>query len=77
MLEIFYNTFGFFGAILIAFLGFSIFICWIAGIAGIAYLPESKNRTLKLVLSIIFPPYPFFWLLYDIYQERKLMQEED
>ena len=77
MLETFFNTFGFFGAILIAFIGFAIFIFWVAGIAGIVYLPESKDKNKKILLSLFFPPYPFFWMFYDINRERKLMQEED
>ncbi len=77
MLETFYNTFGFFGAIFIAFLGFAFFIFWIAGIAGIAYLPESHaNKTTKLIFSVLFPPFPIAWLFYDIYREREMMRED-
>ncbi|MBN2731596.1 MAG: hypothetical protein JXR26_04110 [Balneolaceae bacterium] len=77
MLETFYNTFGFFGAILVAFLSFAIFIFWVAGIAGIVYLPESKDKNKKLLFCVIFPPYPFFWIFYDINRERKMMTEND
>ena len=77
MLETFFNTFGFFGAILIAFIGFAIFIFWVAGIAGIVYLPESKDKNKKILLCLFFPPYPFFWMFYDINRERKLMQDEE
>ena len=59
MLETFYHTFGFFGALFVAFLGFAVFIFWVAGIAGIAYLPESRSKTIQLVVSALFPPYPF------------------
>lgn len=76
MLETFYNNFGFVGAIVISFLCFAAFICWVAGIAGIAQLPESKSKNKKLLICIFFPPYPFFWLFYDIYRERKMMQKE-
>lgn len=75
MLETFFNTFGFFGAIMIAFIGFAIFIFWVAGIAGIVYLPESKGKNKKIIFSLLFPPYPLFWMFYDIYREREMMKE--
>ena len=77
MLETYYNTFGFFGAILVAFLSFTFFIFWIAGLAGIADMPDGHNRRTKLIVGVIFPPYPFFWMFYDIYRERTMMKEED
>lgn len=76
MLETFYHTFGFFGAILVAFLCFALFILWVAGIAGIVYQPETKSKNIKLVLSIFFPPFPIFWLFYDINEERQRLKEE-
>lgn len=77
MLETFYHTFGFFGAILIAFLCFAFFILWVAGIAGLVYDPESETQTWQLVACVLFPPYPILWLFYDINNERKKMQEEE
>lgn len=77
MLETFYNTFGFFGATCVAFLSFTLFIFWIAGIAGIADMPEGNNKNIKLIISALFPPYPFIWMFYDIYRERSLMRDED
>ena len=77
MLETFYNTFGFFGAILVAFGCFAVFIFWAAGVAGIAYLPENSNKNVKLLLAILFPPYPIGWLFYDIYSEREMMREKE
>ncbi|HKL19259.1 MAG TPA: hypothetical protein VJ905_09840 [Halalkalibaculum sp.] len=76
MLQTFYNNFGFFGSICLAFLGFLIFIFWIAGIAGIAQLPEEKNKNMKLVVSALFPPFPFIWLFYDMYRQKRLMKEQ-
>ncbi len=76
MIEALYNSVGFFLALVILFVGFGVFIFWIAGLAGIAGLPESKNRTLKLTIGVLFPPYPFFWLIYDIYRQYRLMQED-
>jgi uncharacterized BrkB/YihY/UPF0761 family membrane protein len=75
MLEKFFQMFGFFGALFVALLCFAVFIFWIAGIAGIADLPESRKKDIQLIVCILFPPYPFFWVLYDINRERKLMKE--
>ncbi|MDX1586240.1 MAG: hypothetical protein R3222_05830 [Balneolaceae bacterium] len=76
MLQTFYNSFGFFGSILISFFGFIFFIFWIAGIAGIAQLPESRSKNIKLIISAIFPPFPFVWLFIDMGRQKKHMQEE-
>ncbi|HYW34440.1 MAG TPA: hypothetical protein VE868_03435 [Balneolaceae bacterium] len=75
MLENFYHAFGFFGALAVALIGFSVFIFWVAGIAGIGNLPESRKKNIMLIACIIFPPFPFFWIFYDINRERKLMKE--
>lgn len=76
MIEVLYSSVGFFLSLAIMFIGFGVFVFWIAGLAGLASLPESKNRTTKLIIAILFPPYPFFWLLYDIYRQYELMQED-
>ncbi len=75
MLETFYNNFGFFGSILIAFTLFVVSIFWMAGVAGIAQLPASKNKTVKLVFCILIPIYPFIWLFFDMYHQWKHMKE--
>lgn len=77
MLETFYNNFGFVGSILIAFGGFILFIFWIAGISGIAQLPDNRTKNLRLALCVLFPPFPIFWLLYDMYAQKKMMEETD
>lgn len=76
MIESLYSSVGFFLSLVIIYAGFGVFVFWIAGLAGIAELPESKDRTTKLIIGILFPPYPFFWLLFDIYHQYKLMQED-
>lgn len=76
MIEILYNSVGFFFALVILFVGFGVFIFWIAGLAGISALPDSKNRITKLIIGVLFPPYPFFWLIRDIFRQYKLMQED-
>jgi membrane-bound ClpP family serine protease len=75
MLETFFQSFGFFGALFIALLAFCAFIFWFAGIAGIADLPASRKKNIQLIVCIVFPPYPFFWVFYDINRERKRMKE--
>lgn len=77
MIESAFHTFGFFGTLFLVLLGFTVIIFWVAGIAGIADLPESRKKNIQLVVCIFFPLYPFFWVLYDINRERKLMQEKD
>lgn len=77
MLETFYNNFGFIGSIVLAFGGFLMFILWIAGISGIAQRPEESYKNLHLALCVLFPPFPIFWLLYDMYTQKKLMEEPD
>lgn len=77
MLQSFYDSFGFLGSISIAYLIFLCFIIWMAGIAGISQLPESKHKNLKLIGSVLFPPYPIIWVFVDMYRQRKLMKEEE
>ena len=77
MLQTFYNNFGFFGSLFIAFFGFIFFIFWIAGIAGICETEYTKFKTAKIVIAAVFPPYPFFWLLFDMYRQSKHMKETD
>ena len=77
MLEAFYESFGFLGSIFVAFLIFVCFIIWMAGIAGISQLPSSKNKYIRLVGSVIFPPYPIIWVFVDMYRQSQLMKEED
>jgi hypothetical protein len=78
MLQSFYDNFGFFGALLLAFSLFIFFILWIAGIAGIT-LPydggRKKGSTWQIVLAILFPPYPVIWLIVDMYLQRRYMKE--
>lgn len=77
MLETFYNNFGFLGSISLAFFIFLCFIFWMAGIAGLSQLPESRNKNIKLVLSVIFPPYTIVWVFVDMYRQSQLMKEKD
>lgn len=75
MLETFYDSFGFVGSVTISFLIFLSFIFWMAGIAGISQLKETDKKNIRLVISIIFPPYPIIWLFIDMYRQSQLMKD--
>lgn len=75
MLETFYNNFGFTGSIILAFTGFILFILWVAGIAGITHNAKEPQKNTLLIISIFFPPYPLFWMLYDMICQKRLMEE--
>jgi hypothetical protein len=77
MLQTFYNNYGFVGSIAIAMLIFLCFIFWLAGVAGISQLPHSKKKNIKLICSVLFPPYPIVWVFVDMYRQRKLMNETE
>ncbi|HLR24706.1 MAG TPA: hypothetical protein VK112_02480 [Fodinibius sp.] len=77
MLQTFYNSLGFIGSISIAFFIFISFIFWMAGVAGISQLKHDDFKQTKLFFAVIFPPYPIFWVLWDIYAESQFMKEED
>ena len=77
MLQTFYNNFGFLGSISLAFFLFLSFIFWMAGVAGISQLPHSRKKNIKLISSVLFPPYPIIWLFVDMYRQSQLMKEND
>lgn len=77
MLETFYNNFGFIGSISIAFGIFIAFIFWMAGVAGLSQLKPSTSKNVKLVFSVLFPPYPIIWVFVDMYRQSQLMKETD
>ncbi|MDX1639477.1 MAG: hypothetical protein R3281_16040 [Balneolaceae bacterium] len=75
MLQTFYNNFGLLGSLAIAFGGFLFTIFWISGIAGICESETTRFKTAKMVLSVFFPPYPFIWIIADMYRQSKRMKE--
>jgi len=77
MLQTFYQSFGFLGSISLAFALFLSFIFWMAGVAGISQLPHSQRKNIKLISSVIFPPYPIIWVFVDMYRQSQLMKEKD
>jgi len=71
MLETFYNTFGFIGALTVSFVLFLFFIFWLAGLAGISLKKESnRKKTIRLIIAILVPPYPFFWMIWDMTTQK-------
>lgn len=77
MLETFYNNFGFLGSISLAFGIFIGFIFWMAGVAGLSQLKPSRSKTIKLIFSVFFPPYPIIWVFIDMYRQSQLMKETE
>ncbi|MEX0593340.1 MAG: hypothetical protein WD115_01080 [Balneolaceae bacterium] len=78
MLETFYNTFGFVGAFLISFTLFIFAIFWLGGIAGISQKRgHATRRRIQLVVSILFPPYPLIWMIWDMIQQKIHISREE
>lgn len=76
MLENLYQTFGILGSLIVSLLVFVFIIFWIAGIAGISDSTHRNARTWQLVASVLFPPYPVVWLVYDMVRQYKMMHLE-
>lgn len=75
MIQWFYTELGFAGTILIALFIFVLFILWLAGIAGISGLPASnRTRTSKLIMGVVLPPFPIFWILMDIRRQHLIIK---
>lgn len=78
MLATFYDLFGFFGALFLSLALFTLFIFWAAGVAGIT-LPvdggKPKYNNWEVVLAILFPPYPIYWIVRDIIEQHMFMRK--
>jgi hypothetical protein len=79
MLEWIFDLLGFWGTVFASLTAFILFIFWIAGMAGIS---DSDNvtdytKTVKMVLSIVFPPYPVIWLIIDMIQHNKRLKSDN
>jgi len=79
MLKTFYESIGFFGALILALGLFVLFILWIAGIAGIT-LPHDggkpRGSKTQILIAIFVPIYPVLWLFYEMYYQRKFINKE-
>lgn len=73
MIESFYNTFGFLGALSISVASFLLFLFWVSGVAGIAIMPDDRYKNWKLLAAVIIPLYPVIWLCIDMFQQHSEM----
>lgn len=72
MLKWLYASLGFWGSVFFTLTAFVLFIFWIAGMAGISTIRSTdRSKSMKLLLSVVVPPYPIIWLLVDMYQHKK------
>ncbi len=75
MLENLYNTFGFAGSLVVAFIAFMFFVFWIGGVAGICSLKRSpKRQILFFSLAVLIPVYPVAWLIADMIKQKKQLR---
>lgn len=78
MLKSFYELFGFMGALLLSLAIFLLFIFWAAGLAGIT-LPvdggKPKYNRWEVILAILIPVYPIYWILKDIIMQYIFMRK--
>ncbi|WP_345694230.1 hypothetical protein [Fodinibius salicampi] len=40
-------------------------------------LKDGRSKNIKLIISILFPPFPIAWLFWDMYSQSQYMKEED
>jgi ABC-type polysaccharide/polyol phosphate export permease len=76
MLENLYQTFGILGSLAVALVIFLLIIFWVAGIAGITSNNKQDGAIGKLILCVLFPPYPIIWLITDMSRQYKAMKQE-
>ncbi len=80
MLKTFYENLGFFGALILALGLFVFFILWVAGLAGIT-LPvdggKPRGSKLQILIAILIPFYPVFWIFYEMYRQRKFINQKN
>ena len=76
MLQKYYGIFGFGGSILISLLGFLFLLFWFTGIAGLIEDCDDEVEPWKVLLFMLFPPYPICWLIYDMYKQRQYMNSD-
>ena len=78
MLKWLFAHFGLVGTVLIVLTGFIVFIFWVSGIAGIVNLSKAdKRRHTLMALSILIPPFPFFWMVRDIVTQYRALRSND
>jgi hypothetical protein len=79
MLKTVYDFVGFFGSLGLSLFLFIFFVFWIAGIAGIT-LPvdggKPKYDKWQVILAILIPFFPVFWLISDIIKQHRFMHSD-
>jgi hypothetical protein len=75
MLENLYQSFGIVGSLIISLTVFMLLIFWVAGIAGLTDSSQRSVKTWQIILSVLFPPYPVGWLIYDMIRQYKQMHQ--
>jgi len=75
MLENLYQSFGILGSLLISLSIFILIIFWVAGIAGLTDSSQRNIKTWQIILSVIFPPFPVGWLIFDMIRQYKQMNQ--
>lgn len=77
MLEWIFDLLGFWGSVFASLTAFILFIFWIAGMAGISDDKGTDySKTIKMILSVVFPPYPVIWLIIDMVQHTKRLKSD-
>ena len=80
MLKSFFELFGFLGALILSLALFLLFILWLAGLAGIT-LPvdggKAKSNKLQMLVAILVPIYPIYWLFRDILEQYFFMKNNE
>jgi len=76
MLESYYNALGFTGAIILSLFAFLFIMFWFAGIAGLIEDCDDEVEIWKVILFMLFPPYPICWLILDMHKQHKYMNSD-
>ena len=76
MLETLHDIFGFAGSLVVSFLIFMFFVCWMAGVAGIVQGDRKQSRQIVFyTLAIFVPIYPVIWLIADMVRQKKQLRK--
>ena len=80
MLKSFFELFGFLGASILSLALFLLFILWLAGLAGITIPVDGgkpKSTKLQVLVAILVPIYPIYWLIRDILEQYFFMKKKE
>lgn len=75
MLKWLHSELGLVGSIIAFFVVFMGSILWFAGLSGLIERHSSGLKNgLLIAAAVIFPPIPVFWMIFDIFQQRRSMR---